>query len=153
MGGSDCVGESTTSPAWVSTLTTNTAPVAYDSSYSLVESAEIQMWFYGYDADGDHLNYTITSLPDHGTLFVLNGDENGQTEITSVPFDCWTVYDLYSVVWYPATSVDTSTNLKFQAFDGQDYSPDATITLSIIAVDDVPAVTAVSTSLDEDSQA
>ena len=153
MGGSDCVGESTTSPAWVSTLTTNTAPVAYDSSYSLVESAEIQMWFYGYDADGDHLNYTITSLPDHGTLFVLNGDENGQTEITSVPFDCWTVYDRYSVVWYPATSVDTSTNLKFQAFDGQDYSPDATITLSIIAVDDVPAVTAVSTSLDEDSQA
>ena len=152
-------GDSATRPLWAnantSSTSSNSAPIVFNGSYTAVEDLQFQFWPYGYDADGDFLVFIITSLPSHGTLFLLDYDEagpitsTGTQNISSVPFEIprsggWCLW------WIPQLSSEEPVTVAIQASDGHAMSDVAVIDISLLAIDSMPSVTAASYTANED---
>jgi len=98
----------------------NDAPVAVDDDYVGPEDLALigdAVLLNDYDVDQDTLEAVLITEPSHGTL-----DFNLDGTFTYTPDDDWFGEDTFT----------------YQAFDGQEYSNEATVTMNIEGVNDAP---------------
>ncbi|MEE3233614.1 MAG: Ig-like domain-containing protein, partial [Candidatus Latescibacterota bacterium] len=122
-------GSATSSAATVS-LAINGAPTATAQSVSTNEDTQLAITLAGTDPEGSNLTYALASNPSHG-----NASLSGNT-----------------VTYTPAANYFGSDSFKFTVSDGRITSPQATVSLSVSAVNDAPTVSSVSVAAGEDTQ-
>lgn len=110
-------------------LLPNNAPTADAAIVTGNEDSIIAVTLSGSDSDGDSLTYAVASQPSNG---VLTG---------TVP----------NLSYTPNTDFNGSDSFTFTVSDGLDTSTAATISLTILNVNDAPVVNAQSLELDEDT--
>ena len=110
----------------ISIAAVNDAPTANDASIDLNENTNASVSFTAEDIDGDQIEINIVSGPSNGIL-----DESG----------------LYT----PNTGYSGADLIVYNAFDGNEYSNQASITLNIIDVNDPPVAFDLEHYLDEDN--
>jgi VCBS repeat-containing protein len=109
----------------------NDPPVAYDQDVTTGEDTPKPITLVGTDPDGDDddLDYIIVDGPDHGTL---SGFESNQT-------------------YTPAANYNGSDSFTFKVDDGDEDSNEATVTITVTAVNDKPIANNHSASTLEDT--
>lgn len=124
-------GTATSSPATVTlTITSvNDAPVASSQDVSVTEDTPRSITLGASDPDGDSLAYSILTGPAHG---VLSGSGANRT-------------------YTPNADYYGTDSFTFRASDGQANSNSATVTLTVLAVNDGPTANGDSYSLEEDT--
>ena len=116
--------------------------------------APVTIYFQGFDRDGDLLDYAVTRLPSHGTLQLVSTlDPSGETQvgITNTDYPCWDNFPRYRLSWLPATYSNDPVIIGYKAWDGTDYSAEATIEVIIQALDSAPNAIVVNFTTDEDT--
>ncbi|EMR01517.1 Ig-like domain-containing protein [Cesiribacter andamanensis] len=108
----------------ITILPINDAPLALSQSLSTPEDTPLSITLSGSDAEGDALSYTITSGPLHGTY------SDG--------------------IYTPEANYHGTDSFSFLASDGELSSAPATITITIVPVNDAPIANAQSLSTQED---
>ena len=130
-----------------------TTPQVLESTNAAPQSATV--YFTGWDAEGDLLDYAVTRLPSHGVLELqstINTDSTtNNVPITNVTFRCWETFSRYRLVWWPDENSEEDVTISFKAFDGSAYSAEATIAVSIRAQDGVPDAVPTKYVIDEDT--
>ena len=111
-------GSLSSAPATVSITVSaaNDAPVAASQTVSGDEDTNIPVTLNATDAEGDTLSFAITTQPSHGTL------KQNAGAVVYRAFDDWSGTDSFG----------------FTASDGQSTSDEATVTVVVRAVSDVP---------------
>ena len=111
------------------------------------------VYFAGDDADGDLLDYTVTSLPSHGLLELVNIVDLSEANvpITNVPFDC-TVFARYRLAWWPEENSNEPVVIAYKSWDGVDYSDEASIEITIQAINGLPSVAPMNYTTFEDAE-
>jgi hypothetical protein len=104
-------------------ITCNTPPVANDASATTNEDTTVTITLSGSDADGDPLTFSIVSGPSHGTLGAII--PTGPTTAT--------------VNYSPAANYNGSDSFVYRANDGNGGTDDATVSLTVVAVNDAPS--------------
>ena len=112
-----------------------TPPIANARSASTNENTSVVITLTGSDSEQDSLVFSILSSPSHGSLSSI-------TTINSTSS---------SVTYTPTSNYDGSDSFTFRAYDGQQYSESATVSVAIANVNIIPTVNSVSASLSEDS--
>ena len=112
-----------------SDLVDNQAPVASNANLAVTEDIATAATLAVSDADNDALTYTITSNPSNG---VLSGTAPNLT-------------------YTPTANYNGSDSFSFSANDGNFDSNVATVSITVSAVNDVPAATADIATTDEDT--
>jgi hypothetical protein len=107
----------------------NDAPVATAKSIATSEDLAVAVVLAGSDLEGDSLSYEVTTAPTKGTL-------------AGTP---------PNLSYRPAANVSGSDSFKFRVKDGALLSAEATINLSITAVNDLPVANARAASTAEDT--
>lgn len=97
----------------------NSAPVCESAEYPISEDSLLSGVVACFDADGDLLSFAVATSPTRGTL---------------------TLDDLGSFSYLPNTDVVGLDSFQVTAFDGEQTSAPATITVAIEAVNDAPVV-------------
>ncbi|HEY1172625.1 MAG TPA: putative Ig domain-containing protein, partial [Verrucomicrobiae bacterium] len=97
-------------------LNSNVKPVAMPQTLTLLEDGSVTFTLLATDEDNDPLTLNITEGPYFGTL---------QNNVTNYVFT-------------PVTNFSGQTHFVFRAFDGQDESEPATVTINVTPVNDVP---------------
>ena len=88
-------------------------PVASSQSLSTIEDAILSGQVSATDVDGNHLTYSVVTGPSHGTV-ALHSDGS---------------------FWYTPPAFYSGTDgFTFEAFDGQDYSNVATVSINVVPV-------------------
>jgi len=105
-----------TATANVTVTIANSAPVANDQTVILNEDETVSITLTASDADGDTLTYQIVSNPTHGTL------------TGSAP----------DIIYTPAANYNGSDSFTFKANDGTVDPSDATVTIPVNPVNDLP---------------
>jgi len=106
----------------VITVVVNTPPVATNSTVTTDEDVPAAATLVASDADGDPLTYTILSQPSHGTL------SGTAPDLTYTPASNWSGLDA----------------ITFRVSDGMDESGMATVTITVLPVNDAPVADDVS---------
>jgi PKD repeat protein len=101
----------------VITVVLNTPPTASNSTVTTNEDEAAAATLVASDADGDALTYIIMSEPSHGTL------SGTAPDLTYTPAANWSGTDA----------------ITFKVSDGMDESGMATVTISVLPVNDAPA--------------
>jgi hypothetical protein len=110
-------------PAGVAPLITcNTPPVANDAAASTNEDTTVTITLSGSDADGDSLTFSIVSGPANGTLGPIV--PTGPTTAT--------------VDYSPNLNFNGADAFVYQANDGNGGTDNATVTITVVAVNDPP---------------
>jgi RHS repeat-associated protein len=107
----------------------NDPPVAEAAAFVINEDTATNIVLTGSDVDGDSLSFTILSQPSHGTLSGIAPN----------------------VAYSPAANFFGHDSFTFQTDDGQTNSASATVTLTVLPVNDAPVANAAALSLDEDT--
>ncbi len=123
-------GIATSAPATVSIAVTavNDAPVALSKSVTIPESTTRTITIEGADGDGNPMNYTILSGPEHG---ILGG---------TAP----------NLIYQPAAGFNGNDKFSFRVNDGEINSAPATVSITVTPVNDVPLASSKSVTTDED---
>ncbi|MFC1672340.1 Ig-like domain-containing protein, partial [Planctomycetota bacterium] len=100
----------------VITVVLNTPPVASDSAVTTNEDEAAAVTLQASDADGDALTYTVVTQPANGAL------SGTAPELTYTPDENW----------------NGSDSVTFKVTDGMDESGVATVSITVVAVNDVP---------------
>ena len=103
-------------------ITCNTPPVANDASVSTNEDTTVTITLSGTDADGDPLTFSIVSGPSNGTLGAII-----QVTPTSATVD-----------YTPNANYNGGDSFVYQANDGNGGTDNATVTITVVAVNDPP---------------
>ena len=132
----DGVSESNMATVTLSVAPVNDAPVAGNNDYTVDEDAELTVGAPGLlgndsDVDLDTLTASLLTGPSHGSL-TLNAD--GSFTYTSY------------------ANYNGTDSFTYRAFDGQEHSDLATVTLMVNAVNDAPTVDAVANPTVEEGQ-
>jgi VCBS repeat-containing protein len=126
-------GESVSNPValQLTVLPANTAPVAQDAAVQIMEDGSLVLDFaaFGSDAENDALSAAITARPTHGTL-------------TEASDGTW--------VYTPDANYFGVDALRFTLSDGRLVSTEATLSITIAAVNDAPTLMDQAATLDED---
>jgi CSLREA domain-containing protein len=126
----------------------NTAPIARDQGISIDENTEKLITLSAADADNDHLTYKIAALPTNGKLY--DGNSTAESDkITSVG----ATLSGSEVTYVPDENFSGDSFFKFLVNDGTENSNEATVSISVTAVNDAPTVvlTGPSTANEGDS--
>ena len=107
----------------------NTAPVAVAQSVTATEDIAKTITLAATDADGDALNYTVTTAPSHGTL-------SGTAP---------------NLTYLPATNYNGSDTFWFRANDGLSNSALAVVSITVNPVNDAPVAVSQSFTTAEDT--
>ncbi len=94
----------------------NVPPTAEDQSVSTDEDTAVAITLAASDSDGDTLTYTVTGDPSSGTL---SGDAP-------------------DLEYTPNADFHGEDSFTFQVDDGSDDSPEATVTIEVVSVNDAP---------------
>ena len=100
----------------------NTPPNAYDSSYTLDEDNQISIYLSATDTDGDALTFNLVNQPSNGAV-MLEG---------------------VSATYMPNANYNGTDTFTFIANDGEFNSNQATITLTVNAINDAPYLISIS---------
>jgi hypothetical protein len=104
-------------------ITCNTPPVANDVSATTNEDTTVTITLSGTDADGDPLTFSIVSGPSNGVLGPIV--PTGPTTAT--------------VNYTPNLNVNGSDSFVYQANDGNGGTDNATVSITIVPVNDPPS--------------
>ncbi|MEK7949894.1 Ig-like domain-containing protein [Luteolibacter soli] len=110
--------------------TPNTAPAASDFSLTVAEDGQATATLSGTDGEGDLLTYSIVSAPTKGTL------------TGTAP----------NLTYKPAANATGSDSFTYRANDGALNSANATVSITITPVNDLPVASAKSATVAEDGQ-
>ena len=122
-------GGDNTATVTINVRAVNDAPVVANKSATTDEDTAVTITFSATDVDGDALTYRVVTAPAHGTL---SGTGASRT-------------------YTPATNYNGSDSFTYTANDGTTDGNTATVTITILAVNDAPIANAQSVSLAEDS--
>ena len=138
------------------TVTVNVAPVDDDitataQTVSANEDEDKTITLAATDIEGRTLSYKITTLPTSGTLYQTSDGSARGDAISSVPTTV--THSQFKVIYVSAAngSGDGHGNFGFKAFVGSANSPEATVTVNVAAVSDVPVATAQTVTVNEDT--
>jgi len=120
----DGTGVSVPAAVTVHVRPANEAPVAAAQSVSTDEDTARPVLLTATDAEGDALTFTITQQPAHGTL------SGTLPHVSYTPAAHWSGADSFS----------------FAAFDGEEFSAPAAVSITVTPVNDVPTATPVTVS-------
>ena len=98
----------------------NHPPVAYDQGVSINEDIGLGITLHASDVDGDALSYNIIAQPQHGTLTGSGANR----------------------VYTPAANFNGTDSFTFAANDGESPSNVATVTITVVSVNDAPVAVA-----------
>ncbi len=118
-----------------SSLIFNNPPTANAQALSTVEDTALPLTMTGSDPDSDPLTFSIVSGPASGTLGPLTG-----ATATSV-----------NVTYTPNADFNGSDSFVFQVADGFGGTSQATVSITVTAVDDPPVAVNDSATVNEDS--
>jgi uncharacterized delta-60 repeat protein/CSLREA domain-containing protein len=112
-------------------LVVNTAPVASatPNPAQTNEDTAVQITLTGTDADDDNLTFTITDAPDHGTLGSVSAPDCTATNTCTA-----------TVTYTPSGNYNGPDSFKFKVNDGTTDSAEATVDITVNAVDDTSFV-------------
>ncbi|WP_108668104.1 tandem-95 repeat protein [Euzebya rosea] len=130
-------GTDTSAPATVDITVSNVndPPTVDDASATTDEDVAVTVNLVGDDIDGDALTFTVVSGPTNGTVGAITPTGNETATVTYTPNGDYNGSDSFTV----------------RANDGAlDSSSNATVTITVDAVDDPPTATAGSENVDED---
>lgn len=114
----------------------NNSPQASNQETTTSEDLTKSLTLAATDADtGDTLSYKVTDLPDHGKLFV--GTDTTGAEVTTVPSTL--PNNGNKVTYKPNSNYNGDDSFKFKATDGKADSNEATVTITVDAVNDAPS--------------
>jgi VCBS repeat-containing protein len=102
---------------------TNDGPAADAQSLSTLEDTSLSIVFTGTDTEGDELTFDVTSKPEHGRL----------VEIRS------------AMTYRPDADFNGTDSFTFTANDGTSTSAPATVSITVLPVNDTPSFKAVAT--------
>ena len=114
------------------------APVAAAQSVGVDQNANVNVSLSATDADGDALQYYLTSLPGHGTLSVIDPVTKVETPLGANNLKgagAPKAIPAGNVIYKPATAFVGADAFAFVAFDGALYSAAATVSASVQAVE------------------
>lgn len=114
----------------IQVASSNQPPVAQDQNVDTNEDTDITILLTASDADGDTLEYYVLLPPAHG---ILGG---------SPP----------SLTYSPDADFFGNDSFTFSAFDGNAYSNEATVTLTIAPINDPPVASNDTYSVDQDQE-
>lgn len=118
---------STNATVSITVTPVNDAPAALSKSVSTAEDAPLAILLTGSDKDGNALTYTVVTGPSNGAL---TGNAPNLT-------------------YTPAANFSGSDTLTFRANDGTANSADATVSITVTAVNDAPVASPKSVSTAE----
>lgn len=113
----------------INVASVNDAPVASPLSRSLNEDTATTITLAGSDVDGDPLTFAVATPPQHGTL-------------SGTP---------PQLIYTPAANYNGSDSFTFTASDGSLTSAPATVSITILAVNDPPVPQNATVTTDEDT--
>lgn len=116
----------------------NLPPAALSQTVTTNEDSRVTLTLQGTDADGDALNFVVTTLPALGTLHqTVDGITPGAT-ITNLP--ALVTHAAAKVVYLPPADRHGSplTTFRFASSDGLSNSAPATVTINVQPVNDAP---------------
>jgi hypothetical protein len=124
-------GQATSAPATVSISVTarNDAPVARAQSVTLNEGTTATITLSGSDADGDRLSFAVASAPTHGTL-------SGTAP---------------NLTYTPVADYHGPDSFTFTVSDGQATSAVATVSITVVSLNDAPVANPLALSTREDT--
>jgi len=129
----------------------NDRPTAEYFTVSGDEDVEEIITLRGSDVDGDNLSFLISTLPENGSLYQTSEDSSrGNAITTEEP----SVTDDNGRVLYIAAENeggDNYGNFGYKATDGKLESPEATVTVNIVEVDDNITVASQTVTASEDN--
>lgn len=129
----------------------NQTPIANPFTVAANENTDIVIDLEGTDADGDRLTFTVATLPALGHLFQYGNGNRG----LEIIFANTVVIDSDRRVIFAAAPDQNGTpytQCGFTVNDGEVDSVEATVTVSVNAVNDLPTVSgAISVTTDEDA--
>ena len=109
----------------------NHAPIAVNQGVTTAEDTPVPIALAATDEDGNSLSYEILSGPKNGTLSTL---------------------DVNRVTYTPSVNFDDKDTFTFKAFDGQLFSSNnATISITVTPVNDLPFAPTLNVTTDEDT--
>jgi len=108
----------------------NDAPIVSSASYELAEDTVFQLTLTGMDIDEDEITFEITQEPE-GTLVLLNA-QTGQC------------------IYTPVAEYNGEIQITYRVFDGQEYSENADVLISIYEVNDRPIAFSGEIEIQED---
>ena len=115
------------------TFTYNVTPTAVAQSVTTNEDTAVSITLVGTDPEGNTLSYYIVSGPTYGSLGSFTGTP---ARIT---------------VYTPNANIHGADSFTFRVHDGYTYSSNATVSITITSVNDIPLANAQSVSTDEDT--
>ncbi|MDQ1713087.1 MAG: large repetitive protein [Frankiaceae bacterium] len=125
----DGTAESAPATVNITVNAVNDAPVADAVSVTPQEDVPEVVGLTGNDpVEGSALTFSIFSGPSHGSLGSITG--------TSCPSSCSA-----SVTYTPASNYNGPDSFTYRVFDGTTFSPPATVTITVSAVNDPPSFT------------
>ena len=130
----------------------NDVPTVTSFGTATTENQQLIVQFQAFDADDDVLKFKITALPVHGKLYTV--DDTGVATTHEISAD--ETVDKNMVAFVPETDYYTHTGndpetFRFQGFDGDAYSAEGTITITIKKDNKAPTVENIGVETDEDS--
>jgi hypothetical protein len=123
----DGTADSNESKIIITVLPVNDMPLAYDINITTDEDSAKKIILKGTDRDGDTLYYTIAKAPGHGT------------------------YDLNTETYTPAANFNGTDTFTYVANDGTVNSAEATVTVTVNALNDAPTADSLTLTTDEDT--
>ena len=130
-------GDSSSATVNINILPINDVPTADSNSVTMDEDAVIMTTLYGTDIDGDSLTFSIVSGPSNGILGIISQILPNSATITYTPNPNYSGTDSFT----------------FKADDGHIDSNIATISITIIPVNDSPIANDDNVATDEDTAA
>jgi len=115
--------------ATVTVHTSNNPPVANAQSLSTNEDTALPITLTGSDPDGQSISFTNISNPTHGSISGTGAN----------------------ITYTPDSNYFGPDSFTFKSYDGYSYSPAATITLTVNAVNDAPSANNDAYSTSEDT--
>ncbi|GBD37686.1 hypothetical protein HRbin36_02822 [bacterium HR36] len=118
----------------------NTAPVAYDASFSVLHDHQLTGQLYGYDSDGDAIAAQIVAGPSHGTLS-LNPDGT----FTYAPDINFTGSDVFAYHWWDGVDYSEAVRVNVGVYNhapianGEFFSVEPGQTFAVFATENVPS--------------
>jgi len=139
---------SNTATVSITVTAVNDAPTASAQSVSTNEDTSLVITLGGSDIDNTSLTFSIVSTPTHGSLSAITGTScSTVTNGTGTPGSTCTA----SVTYTPALNYSGPDSFTFKVNDGSLDSPAATVSITVIAVNDAPTANSQSVSTNEDT--
>lgn len=112
------------------------------------EDSTLTITLSGSDVDGDALNYIITTVSVHGTLYQTADGSGLDGEITT---SAVVTNANHKIIYKPNSNFFGKDSLEFMVKDQEFYSDVAKVSLKIDAVNDTPTVTTFQANMKEDT--